>query len=163
MIATIHVKAWQAAYRGIVPDEFLGSLSIDARESTWRQHLVAGRATAWVAQESETIVGWISAGASRDPDASPSTGEILAVYVDPGHWGTGIGRLLCENAERHLLSVGCTEMTLWVLRDNQRAVRFYRSFGFFLDIGPEKTLERGGKSLIEIRFRKPFVDRSGTA
>jgi hypothetical protein len=40
-IATIHVEAWRAAYRGIVPDEYLDSLSIDGRESTWRQNLLA--------------------------------------------------------------------------------------------------------------------------
>jgi ribosomal protein S18 acetylase RimI-like enzyme len=155
-IATIHVEAWKAAYRGIVPAAYLDSLSIEARESTWQQNLMAGRSTTWVAQESETIVGWSSAAASRDADASPSTGEIWAVYVDPTHWGAGVGRSLCANAERHLLSGGSSEVTLWVLRDNERAVRFYRSCGFVLDIGHQKTVERGGKSLVEIRFRKPL-------
>ena len=161
MIATIHVEAWKAAYRGIVPDEFLDSLSIDQRESAWRGYLSAGDATAWVAQEAETIVGWISAAASRDADSSASTGEIWAVYVTPGHWGKGLGRSLCKTAERNLLLGGFMEVTLWVLRDNVRAVKFYESNGFVLDFGYEKILERGGKALPEIRFRKPLVGRSG--
>src|ERR1035438_8725843 len=94
-IATIHVEAWRAAYRGIVSDEFLDSLSIDGRESIWRQILLAGDAATWVAQESETVVGWISAAGSRDADASASTGEIWAVYVAPGRWRAGVGRWLC--------------------------------------------------------------------
>jgi len=141
----------------IVPDEFLDSLSVDKRESTWRQHLLAGDAAAWVAQESETMVGWISAAGSRDSDADASTGEIWAVHVAPEHWGRGVGRSLCETAERYLRLEGFIEVTLWVLRDNERAVKFYRSNGFVLDIGHEKMLERGGKTLPEDRFRKPLI------
>jgi GNAT superfamily N-acetyltransferase len=131
MIATIHVDAWRVAYRGIIPDEFLDSLSIDRRESTWREILLTANETVWVAQESETIVGWISAAASRDADAGASTGEIWAVYVAPGHWGKGVGRSLCESAERHLWLRGFIEVTLWVLRDNERAVKFYNQTASF--------------------------------
>jgi len=118
-IATIHVEASQAAYRGIIPDEFLNSFSIDRRESEWRQRLLRGNAGTWVAQEAGAIVGWILAAASRDTDAGASTGEIWAVYVLPGYWGRRIGRLLCETAVRHLLTEGFTEVTLWVLTDNE--------------------------------------------
>jgi len=138
MIATIHVEAWRAAYRGIVPDEFLDSLSIDRREATWREILLTGNEAVWVAQESETIVGWISAAASRDADAGASTGEIWAVYVTPGHWGKGVGRSLCESAERHSRLGGFIEVTLWVLRDNERAVKFYQSNGFIPNVGQMK-------------------------
>lgn len=160
MIAKIHVEAWRAAYRGIVPDEFLDSLSVDKRESIWRQNLLAGDAAAWVAQESEAIVGWISAAASRDPDAHAHTAEIWAVYVAPECWGRGIGRSLCETAERYLRLDGFIEVTLWVLTGNERAVKFYQSNGFALDVGHGKTLERGGKVLQEDRFRKPLIDPS---
>ena len=153
MIATIHVEAWRVAYRGIVPDEFLDSLSIEGRESTWRQILSSSHERVWVAQESETIVEWISAAASRDADAGASTGEIWAVYVALGRWSKGVGRALCETAERHLRLGGFIEVTLWVLKDNERAVKFYQSNGFVLDVGQE-GLERGGKPLTEVRFRK---------
>lgn len=156
MIATIHVEAWKAAYAGIVPDEFLDSLSIDRRESTWRQYLSTGTADAWVAIESETIVGWISISASRDADSIESTGEITAVYVKPGHWGRGLGRLLCDTAVQHLHLRGFIEVTLWVLAENERAVNFYRANGFVLDVGQGKILERGGKALPEVRFRNPL-------
>ena len=94
----------------------------------------------WVAQESETIVGWISAAGSRDADAGASTGEIWAVYVAPGRWRKGIGRSLCETAERYLRLEGFIEVTLWVLKDNERAVKFYQSDGFVLDVGQREEL-----------------------
>ncbi len=34
-IAEIHVRYWQAAYAGIVPDEDLARLSVDQREQFW--------------------------------------------------------------------------------------------------------------------------------
>jgi ribosomal protein S18 acetylase RimI-like enzyme len=159
-ITVIHVEAWQAAYRGIVPDDYLDSLSIDARETVWRQILLTGDSSTWVAMESETIVGWISAAGSRDSDAGTSTGEVWAIYVAPARWGTGVGRSLCETAESYLRQQGFSEVTLWVLRDNERAVRFYRSNGFVVDSGHTKTLERGGKTLFEARFRKPLIAKS---
>src|SRR5712671_5908516 len=82
-IATIHVDAWRAAYRGIIPDEYLGSLSIEERHAAWQQLLEAGQPLTWVAEERDIALGWISAAASRDADASQSTGEIRAVYIDP--------------------------------------------------------------------------------
>lgn len=156
-IATIHVEAWRAAYRGIVPDEYLDSLSIDGREPVWRQSLLAADTSTWVAQESDAIAGWISAGRSRDTDAGTSAGEIWAVYVAPGYWGKGVGRSLCRHAEQHLRTEGFITVTLWVLQDNTRAVKFYQSNGFVLDIGATKQIERGGKTLSEVRFRKPLI------
>jgi ribosomal protein S18 acetylase RimI-like enzyme len=156
-IATIHVEAWRAAYRGIVPDEYLDSLSIDGRESASRQILLAADTSTWVAQESDAIVGWISAGPSRDTDADMSAGEIWAVYVAPERWGKGVGRSLCQQVEEQLRTQGCVAVTLWVLKDNERALKFYQSNGFFLDIGATKEIERGGKTLSEVRFRKPLI------
>jgi ribosomal protein S18 acetylase RimI-like enzyme len=154
-IATVHVEAWKTAYRGIVPDEFLDSLSIEQRSDGWRRILSAGSPEdVLVAQAADTIVGWISAAASRDPDAGPSTGEIWAVYVAPAHWRTGIGRLLCQRAERRLVEQGLNEVTLWVLKDNRPAQQFYSSTGFMADPPSEKTIVRAGKELQEIRMRK---------
>ncbi len=52
-IAEINVAGWRAAYRGLMPAEFLASLSVDAREAAWRARLESNEddpATAWVAE-----------------------------------------------------------------------------------------------------------------
>jgi hypothetical protein len=36
-IADVHVRTWQAAYRGQVPDAFLDGLSIERRTQAWSQ------------------------------------------------------------------------------------------------------------------------------
>ena len=49
---------------------------------------------------------------------------------------------------------GFVEVTHYVLTDHGRAVKFYQSNGFVLDIGATKYIERGGKTLSEVRFTK---------
>ena len=43
-----------------------------------------------------------------------------------------------------------SEIYLWVLKDNKRAIAFYQKMGFTVD-GPEKILELG-KSVKELRM-----------
>jgi hypothetical protein len=45
-------------------------------------------------------------------------------------------------------------VTVWVLKDNARALAFYHSSGFVIDAGAEKTDELGGAALVEVRLRK---------
>lgn len=153
-IATIHVEAWQIAYRGIVPDEYLRALSVEERVAAWRKHLEAKESPTWVAEDGGAALGWISAARSRDDGALGSTGEIWAIYVDPRHWGKGVGRALINTAEEELRRLGFTDVTLWVFKDNERASRFYRSVGFIQDACEDRVIERGGKALSEVRMRK---------
>jgi ribosomal protein S18 acetylase RimI-like enzyme len=153
-IAAIHVHSWQAAYREIVPEHFLSSLSIDERERVWQQNLQQRDSETWVAEEDGQLLGWISAGRSRDLDALPGTGEAWAMYVDPPYWRQGVGRLLWRKVERQLRAAGFSDVTLWVLKENAQAIRFYESNGMMIEPQSEKTITRGGAELIEIRLRK---------
>jgi ribosomal protein S18 acetylase RimI-like enzyme len=152
-IATIHVRAWQAAYRGIVPWPYLSELSIDQREQAWRQRLERGVATVLLAEECDQVLGWISAGTSRDVDAGAATGELYALYVAPEQWRHGVGRQLWDESAKRLHDAGFTEATLWVLRDNGPARAFYGSNGFADDPGIERTVRLGGVDLLEVRLR----------
>jgi ribosomal protein S18 acetylase RimI-like enzyme len=153
-IAAIHVHAWQTAYQGIVPSAFLDSLSIEEREGRWRANLELRTSETWVAEENEEVVGWISAAGSRDPDSQPLTGEVWAMYVDPSCWRQGLGRRLLREAEGYLVTCGFSEVTLWVLEENTRAIAFYESNGLVADPVSQKTIMLGGAELSEIRLRK---------
>src|SRR4051812_23206318 len=87
-IATIHVRSEQAAYRGIYPEEVPNSLSVEKQEAAWKERILAGNSRTFVAEQGSQIVGWINAGRCRDSDASVSTGEVYAMYVDPTSWRT---------------------------------------------------------------------------
>jgi hypothetical protein len=82
-IAAIHVYSWQIAYEGIVPAQFLASLSIQERADMWRTAILKKHGAAVllaVAQDGEA--GFISFGPSRDRDGKEKA-EIYAIYVLP--------------------------------------------------------------------------------
>lgn len=67
-IAGIHVRAWQAAYRGLLADELLDALSVTAREAMWSDILrrSTGRSFALVAQVGALYVDRGSGGGALE-------------------------------------------------------------------------------------------------
>ena len=154
-IATIHVRSWQHAYDRILPSEFLDALSIDDRESRWREHLQeppeSDRRT-WVAVIGDRLVGFVGAGSVGDTDVPSDAAEVFAIYLEPSFFGSGVGRILLAHAVDDLKQRGFTEAFLWVLRDNTRARRFYETAGWRFD-GSEKRELRGEVVLDEVRYK----------
>jgi ribosomal protein S18 acetylase RimI-like enzyme len=128
-------------------------MSVDQGEGIWRQTLEQGAPDTWVIEEHDAVLGWMTAGSSRDPGSRSSTSELWAIYVDPKHWRRGVGQRLWSEIEDQLRRSGFSDVTLWVLQDNAGALAFYSSNGFAAD-GIEKTIEIGGTELVEIRLRK---------
>lgn len=155
-IAAVHARAWQRAYRGIVPDDFLAVLTakVDERARWWRERL-SGMDPAlrvWVAFCDDRLAGFCTTGPCRDEDALPGTGEVRAIYLDPEMAGRGIGRALFTHAVNDLREQGFHAATLWVLQENRRARRFYEAAGWRPD-GATKTEHRPGFDLHEMRYR----------
>lgn len=154
-IAHVHVRSWQQAYRDLLPHDYLSSLdaTLPQRIGWWEQSIEAGEPQIRVALIDDRVVGWVSFGASRDKNANPGEGEIMALYVVAEHWGTGVGRALWSHARGYLLDQGFLRVSLWVLSDNQRAVGFYRAAGLLPDPASEQEITRGGVNLREIRYQ----------
>jgi GNAT superfamily N-acetyltransferase len=154
-IAEITVKGWQAAYRGIMPGDFLDGLSVAAREKAWRSMLQSDRddmTPAWIAERDGRAVGFVSSGPPRDDDVLLPAAEVFALYVVPEAWRGGVGRALIAAAVDHWQRRGAATLTLWVLEDNARARAFYEASGWRPD-GASQPIEIGGFSVIEVRYR----------
>src|SRR4029077_13924784 len=100
-IASVHVRGWQWAYRGLLPDAVLDGLSVGDR-AAWRDARLAdpppGEHT-WVVEDAKgAVVGFAVAGPARGLQDPPSHGEVYAIYLDPAIVGTGIGRQLFDHA-----------------------------------------------------------------
>ncbi len=151
-IAAIHVRAWQVAYRGLLPDEVLDGVSVEQRYEMWRRALTDSRSrTYYVAVEDGAAVGFCAVAApSRDDDAEDGVAEIRAIYVDPDVWRTGVGRALMDVALEDLRASGWRWVTLWVLAENQHARDFYARYGFEPD-GAEMTHEGSGEKEVRLR------------
>jgi GNAT superfamily N-acetyltransferase len=154
-IAEINVAGWRAAYRGLMPDEFLDSLSVDQRELAWRSRLESGEDAgdpAWVAELNGAPIGYLASGPPRDDDVEASSAEIYAVYVAPDRWRAGAGRRLMETAASEWWRRGATSLRLWVLEGNSGARAFYESLGWVAD-GSRKSFDMGGFATVEVRYR----------
>jgi GNAT superfamily N-acetyltransferase len=153
-IATVHVRAWQAGYRGIIDDARLDALSVDEHEARWRGYLT-DPSNPIRTRVTPGVEGFVSIIArARDDDLDDTIAEIPAVYVDPAHWGTGVARALMAAALDELRrTTGAGAVVLWVLEQNARARAFYAAQGFTPD-GARKPSPAGPP---EIRLRAPLV------
>ncbi|UEQ05376.1 GNAT family N-acetyltransferase [Halomonas profundus] len=151
-VAEIHIEAWRAAYRSIVPADYLDSLSIERRAAMWDECIAAGDPELLVAKKAGVVQGWLSFGQCRDIGSHKSEAEVWAIYVSPTAWSTGVGRVLWLRAKELMLEQGFKSCTLWVFPQNERAIKFYRSVGFAHDGAAPKNFELGGVQLEEVRF-----------
>jgi GNAT superfamily N-acetyltransferase len=154
-IAEVGVKGWQAAYRGLLPDDFLAGLSVAARETAWRTMLEAdadGDAPSWVAELDGEVVAFLSSGPPRDEDVRRPAAEFYAIYVLPSAWRRGLGRALMKTSIDHWRAVHVTVLVLWVLEQNGQGRAFYESVGWRPD-GGRQAISLGGVTTIEIRYR----------
>ena len=146
-VARIHLETWRAAYGHVFSRDRLEDMSserVDQRAALHR------RFPPTVAEVDGRIVGFVSVGTSRDDDAD---GELLAIYVHPDQWGTGVGRALIEAGEQKLEALGHRDVVLWVLEDNPRARAFYERAGWTAD-GTRRPIEVFGREVPEVRYRK---------
>jgi GNAT superfamily N-acetyltransferase len=154
-VAEVHVRAWLAAYRGLVDDDYLDNLRAEDRAAVHSFGASGPDAPeTLLAVEGEGILGFVAFGPSRDTD-TPDAGEIFALYIDPSRWGSGVGRLLMRKARERLRQRGHTEGTLWVLEGNEQAERFYRAEGWERD-GAEREENPYGPLVTVRRFRRPL-------
>jgi GNAT superfamily N-acetyltransferase len=156
-IAQLHVDTWRVAYRGLLPEAEVQSVSVEQRRSFWSSALSKpSLAKVDVAVDDSGIIAFCSYGPTRDQD-DDGAAELHAVYVHPDKWRRGAGRLLCERAVHEAIDRDHSAMTLWVVKGNDRACRFYERLGFAPD-GARRTNDRFlATPFEELRYRKAIT------
>lgn len=155
-IAGIHVRTWQSAYRGHLPDRYLDGLEPSQREPMWTRAIAEHRPdtvtlVAYDAAMPERLLGFAATGPARDDRST--TGELYAIYIDPDAQAHGAGRALIVAAEGALRKAGFAVALLWVLESNEAAKGFYAHMGWTPD---EETRvgEIFGQTVVERAYRK---------
>lgn len=137
-IAHVHVRSWQVAYRGIIPDEALGSLDHGRFTGLWENRLQDDLAEAdtktLVAEHGGAVVSFAGFGPMDDPEAPEGDGarvmDLNSFYSLPEVWGGGINRTLAAAVHECMLQGPWDKAVLWVLTANPRARRFYEARGW---------------------------------
>ncbi len=146
-ITRVRIDGWRTAYGRLIPSSYLERME-ERREtevaSRRERFGLDAEQTEWVGVLGGEVVGWASAGRSRDPDA-PVPRELFALYTDPPVHGSGLAAALVRAV------LGDAPASLWVLEDNPRARAFYSRQGFVAD-GSRKMLDGELSHLPEIRM-----------
>ena len=154
-IAEIHVATWQAAYQGVIPDDFLKAMTVEKRLAYWREAIEFSDPQILVAVDADKVIGFVGFDRSRDVGTKSTVGEIWAQYIAPEHWRQGAGLALWDGARDGLKDEGCTQVTLWVLVANDRALQFYeQAAGFKREMASLRTTAFGSTKLEEIRLKR---------
>jgi GNAT superfamily N-acetyltransferase len=167
-IAAVRRDSWFGAYAGIIADEIIDRVTApdggarvrqSFRTRPWQRMIVA------VPDGGDGgIVGYAAFGPETDVLGAPwphplsadgeerRVAELYALYVRPAWWSTGTGRALMDRVLARSVAGGYSSVTLWVLRDNRRARRFYERAGFAPD-GATNVLTGLG-DVRELRYRQ---------
>lgn len=152
-VARVHVRSWQAAYRNLMPDDYLDGLRPEDRAKKYDfSNLDPLRPYTIVATEGGEIQGFATT-APAETSNMPGYGELCALYVDPDFWGRGIGVRLVSAARARLFDLGFRSAILWVLAGNLRAERFYEKDHWTPD-GEWRTEEVWGVKVNDRRYQR---------
>ena len=152
-VAEVHVRSWQVGYENLLPSDYLDQLrpADRAKGYLFGEHDPAGPDTT-LAEHGGRVVGFATIGPELGRPGS-DTGQLYALYVDPEHWGRGIGKALIADAYHRFRLRGAKHAVLWVLVGNERAERFYRADGWHSD-GLRSTEEVHGISIDMVRYQR---------
>ena len=121
-IAEILVEDWQKAYRGIMDDAFLDSMSADQRYEIevkrYQKYIVAANG--------REILGyaWL-----ETTEEEPADCEVIALYVRYSKRKNGIGKRLMQHAFSYFREIGRKKMIIWCLKENDASRKFYEKMG----------------------------------
>ena len=154
-IAAININTWKIAYKGIIPQSHLDSLSINDKIPRWEKainDLAENKKNLYVAEISifngKEIIGFSMGGPSHFEDYKID-GDLHAIYILPKYWKQGIGTLLFNSVIKFFISMNYKTMIIWALKENS-AGDFYLKMGGIPKFN--KTLTYGGKELDALGF-----------
>ncbi|HSK40782.1 MAG TPA: GNAT family N-acetyltransferase [Arenibaculum sp.] len=150
-IADVHVASWRTTYPGMIPGDYLVSLSARAWRERWRRVLSDPRAAAgtYVAVDAPFgVIGFGSCGRQRSGLAGFG-GEFFALYLYDHSQGRGVGRRLMAAMAEDLIGRGITSAVVWVLAGNPSRWFYERLGGTRL---AEKPTEFAGAPVVEIAY-----------
>jgi len=154
-IATININTWKVAYKGIIPQDHLDSLSINDKIPRWEKainDLTVNKKELFVAEISDLngseIVGFSMGGPSNFEEYKID-GDLYAIYVLPKYWKQGIGTLLFNSVITYFLFKNFKTMVIWALKENS-ACEFYKKMGGLQKFN--KTITYEGTELDALGF-----------
>jgi len=138
----VHWQTWREAYDDLLPADFQETMTLEKCRFFSQKY----PENTLIAMDGKKVVGFISYGNYRDENIQ--AGEIIALYVLKDYYGKGVSKQLMHAAFVALDQF--SEIYLWVLKDNKRAIAFYQKMGFTFD--DQEQILKLGKPVKELRM-----------
>ena len=143
-IAEIKVMGWQTAYKGIIDDKYLNSMSLSDQMNNYKS--VYSLNTVFIAETENEIVGFCrfydyDNAVYEDTEIDC---EIREIYVRPNMKRMGIGSHLFKHTYLYLKQKGKKKLYVGCFKQNVSAIRFYEKMGGVST--DENTLNIAGKN-----------------
>jgi ribosomal protein S18 acetylase RimI-like enzyme len=133
LIAPLHAKSWQSAYRGIMPDHFLDFVVEGERLSHWRRRVAElreGSGEIFLARLNDDPVGFICIESNTVEETGYTGAYVNNLHVLPHLKRQGIGSALLRAGEEWARKHDYDRLFLFVFEDNLQAREFYRADGW---------------------------------
>ena len=146
-LAAVQVRAWRT-------DAVVEWMDLDESDIAleWARGLLhPGETLLLVALEGDTVVGYAALGRATDPDTSPTTGELLALEIDPERRRHGHGSRLMAAVADEAAGRAWQELITWIPLAGEGRRAFLLAAGW----GPDtafRDLETGSGLLREVRL-----------
>lgn len=146
-MSLIHALGWRDTYADAVPADYMASEITDGRwVGVFRQNYETQNGVrGLLLYRGDTPVSCLNYCRARvtnynvggictfDNAAYADWGEVASFYTHPMERGRGYGGLLFEEACRRMKADGFQNAFVFVLRENEKARRFYAAHGFSWD------------------------------
>ncbi len=123
LIAKYHHRCWQLAFKDLMDPGVVEAMDPWAKFGRWRQ---------WLDPDSEFSTHVADLKGSPVGHTTVAGNELVHLFIDPEHWGLGLGRSLLVIGEQMLANAGHKEIELHTIVGNERAIKLYRSAGWEL-------------------------------
>jgi GNAT superfamily N-acetyltransferase len=125
------------------PDAFGSTVAsaTEIDEAEWRRRIDQfAYYLAWPSPDESAAPVGLAAGYCTTAGAVP---ELISMWVSPPVRGAGVATELVTHVADWARSLGSTQLMLWVVEDNPRAIGFYRKLGF-QPTGQTEIMQRRG-------------------
>lgn len=150
-IVSVHVNSWITSYQNVLPEVYLKGDDFHERLAQRRKYVneLPGVKRVVVHRETGKVVGFGAAGPHRT--AHPTfKGELYALYLIQEVHGHGLGTALLNVLTQWLSEYGLNSMSVWVLKNNQGAQKFYAKSGG--EPVEEQIIQIGGVPYVEVCY-----------
>jgi GNAT superfamily N-acetyltransferase len=155
-VGRVQAAVWRDAYRCVLPQEVVDQFDDSRFARVWRDSLKtppSARHLLLVGCAGEQVVGFAAVGPSVDPDATETSGEVLALGVHPDARRSGHGSRLLNAAVDTLRGKGFESMSVWLLAGDEDARAFLTAAGLSPDGAyRDRVVSADGTLVREVRL-----------